>query len=56
MEWMRTLVRPVLTLSGMLTLSAAVLQGREVPDFYTALVSGMLAWWFYDRSKKKGKT
>ncbi|MBM2832429.1 MAG: hypothetical protein HW414_1481 [Dehalococcoidia bacterium] len=55
MNTIRALVRPVLTLAGMLTISALVYQGKPVPELYAGMVVGMLAWWFYDRSRGKTK-
>jgi hypothetical protein len=56
MEVVRGLVRPVLALLGLLTVSTMVYQSKEVPSAYLGLVAVMVGWWFYDRSRGKGKS
>ena len=49
-KYILAMVRPVLTFMGLLVLCFMVYEGKEVPEFFIALVGGMVGWWFYDRS------
>ena len=52
-QWLKlvqALVRPFLTIFGLVYLCDLVSQGRDVPEFFVGMVGGMLMWWFADRS------
>lgn len=53
-SFIRSMVRPIATLTALAVVSWMVLQGREVPMQYGLMLEGMLAWWFWDRSKLNG--
>ena len=49
-KFILTLVRPFLTILGLFTLCDRVWNSQPVPEWFIAMVGGMVAWWFADRS------
>ena len=49
-KFILTLVRPFLTILGLFTLCDRVWNNQPVPEWFIAMVGGMLGWWFADRS------
>ena len=49
-KFILTLVRPFLTILGLFTLCDRVWNNQPVPEWFIAMVGGMLGWYFYDRS------
>jgi len=53
MDWIRGLVRPVLTSFMVLGWFILIIKGMTVPLAWEIASTGALAWWFYDRSKTR---
>lgn len=51
MDKIRSLVRPIVTVLITLTISAMVYQSREVPEWFIAIASSLLSYWFATRGK-----
>ena len=49
-EFIRAVTRPVLTFTALIFLCLMVYQSKDIPQFFIAMVGGMLAWWFGDRT------
>ncbi len=56
MNWIRGLVRPLVTVAMVFVVCLMVYQGKEVPGSFSLMVTGVLGWYFYDRSKNGTKT
>lgn len=52
-EFIRSLVRPVVTFGLVGAGTYAVLQVIAVPDWYQTLIAMALGFWFGDRSQRK---
>ena len=55
-ELIRTVVRPIITVSGWATYLVLVLDGKPIPEHFDKVIAGFTAWWFLDRmlSKRSG--
>ena len=51
-EFIRSLVRPIVTLVGWFFLLEMWYEGKDIPEFMIPTIIGYTGWWFYDRSKK----
>ena len=54
-EFIRAVVRPIITLSGWGAVTWLVLDGKIPADGYLAIVSGLTAWWFATRTPQEPK-
>ena len=54
-EFIRSLVRPIVTLVGWLYLLAMWYEGKDVPELMALTVIGYTGWFFYDRSQIRRK-
>ena len=50
LDLVRGLVRPIVTLALVLTVSFMVLQALSVPDWYQQMVGMVIAFWFGQRT------
>lgn len=53
-NFIRAVVRPSLTWIGFIVTAGLVIKGVTVPDWWIAMISMMLAFWFASRSSNGG--
>jgi len=51
----RSFTRPALTMFGLVSWVILFVNGFDIPGYFTALVWGMVGWWFGDRTYFKIK-
>jgi hypothetical protein len=54
-EFMRGMVRPIVTLLFTVSLIVIVTEGIQAPEWFIGLGSGCVVWWFSDRTINKVK-
>ena len=55
MEFVRAIVRPIITLSGWAVLLWMVATAKAPPEWFQVLVVGLTTWWYADRSSSEKK-
>ena len=51
-DFINAIVRPIVTLSGWLTILLMSWTGRPIPDFLATFVTALTAWIFVERAMK----
>ena len=55
LEFMRGVVRPAVTLGAVAATVAMLFIGLDIPDWWQVMLASIVAFWFAQRTAKKGE-